>query len=66
VPARPPLHRRLDRAATVGIGHFDLPHTRRSHGHAPTVEKALEGKEMLVAPVKSLARMRKQLLDRVF
>jgi transposase InsO family protein len=58
---------RLELAAHVGTGHFtDLPHSKKSHEHAPPVEGQLDGKEMPVAPGTSLARLRKQLLDRVF
>jgi energy-coupling factor transporter ATP-binding protein EcfA2 len=49
----------LDRSAHVEAGHRNLPQQPGSQGHAPPVERALDGKETTLAPATSLARLRK-------
>src|SRR6266496_3241889 len=54
---------RLVRSAHVEAGHPNLPQQGSSQGHAPSVERPLDGKETPLAPATSLARLRKQVLD---
>src|SRR6266498_1654318 len=58
--------RRLGRTAHDKTGRsISLHQQRGSQGDASPVEDQLDGKEAPTAPAGSLARMRKQVLDRV-
>src|SRR6266436_2699536 len=58
--------RRLARSAHVQTGQFNRFHYGKgSPGDAPPVDQAVDGEEAPMAPAGSLARMRKQVLDRV-
>ena len=55
----------LDRSAHVRGRHSDLPAKKRGHAHPRPIDRQVDGREYVVAPAESLARLRMHVLDRV-